>query len=174
MMTEKNKVVQLGTFDLSMPRLQVSDPCYEPGQGPVLKARPGQWGASAVLFDEGGGDRRVGSLTVWHTHVFPLGLGPNTEFDLEEPNGVGVDSGQAGFFDAALYDEVPNDLYDYICGLTGSNPYGGIVESNGHPFGAVSSTGFGDGVYTLEYRQNPVGEVIAARITFIQDERDDV
>lgn len=102
---------------------------------------------------------------------------------------VGVDSGQAGFFDLALYTEALSDksqhqngygqkdskfetFYDRVCDLTLDDNYQfGAIE-----FGAASMSGYGDGSYTAFDRRNADGEVIAAFIVFIgegDDEEDD-
>ena len=94
---------------------------------------------------------------------------------------VGVDSGQAGFFDVVKYANAVLDkeddsasrsergegfqsFYDTVCDLTLADKSFGVVE-----FGCVSSSGYGDGGYNCYVRRNDVGQAIEAIITFIED-----
>lgn len=94
---------------------------------------------------------------------------------------VGVDSGQAGFFDVAKYalsvadkddsrsrrdsqDSTFESFYDSVCNLTLEDKQFGVVA-----FGTVSSSGYGDGSYDCYFRRNDVGEVIEAVIVYLQD-----
>jgi hypothetical protein len=81
-----------------------------------------------------------------------------------ESNDIGVDSGQAGFFDAEFY--IGGDdqkFYDQVCDLTLNGDNAGVIA-----FGAVSSSGWGDGCYELQTIRHD-GEVVAARIVFMED-----
>jgi len=105
-------------------------------------------------------------------------------YELVEGVDVGVDSGQAGFFDLASYTNAVKDrsdtsqdgpafekFYREICDQTLSDDQFGGVD-----FGAVSSSGYGDGRYPCYVRRNDRGEVIAAFIAFIytgEDEEED-
>lgn len=97
---------------------------------------------------------------------------------------VGVDSGQAGFFDVFKYASAVSDkednsapraerggkfeaFYDAVCNLTLDDKSFGVVE-----FGCVSSSGYGDGGYNCYFRRNSLGEVIEALIAFIEDEEE--
>lgn len=94
--------------------------------------------------------------------------------------GIGVDSGQAGFFDLEHFKEegiVPEELkksinklgfiepneqwYGMSCVKTLSTAGWGII-----PFGAVSRSGYGDGAYSL-YIKKFLDEIIAMKIVFI-------
>jgi len=98
---------------------------------------------------------------------------------------VGVDSGQAGFFDVFKYaaavsdkddsrsrrdsqDSSFEDFYGRVCDLTLDDKSFGVVE-----FGVASSSGYGDGSYNCYFRRNSLGEVIEAVITFIHDDEDE-
>lgn len=99
---------------------------------------------------------------------------------------IGVDSGQAGFFDDTAYrlnladkatsntkrEDMPvfEAFYDKIMGITGTTEQFGVLD-----FGTVSSTGYGDGGYPLLVARED-GVVIAASIIFIdpnEEEEDD-
>lgn len=102
---------------------------------------------------------------------------------------VGVDSGQAGFFDLVKYTEAVSDkhsnggrnhdggsfdtFYKSVCELTLADASWGVV-----PFGAVSSSGYGDGGYSCFVLRNPtsdptVSELVGAYIVFISEEEEE-
>lgn len=99
---------------------------------------------------------------------------------------VGVDSGQAGFFDLARYaaqsatelkdargrfdqQTAHGEFYRQVCALTCETKESfGTLE-----WGAVSSSGYGDGGYLCHVRRDAAGEVIAAVIVFVDDGEDE-
>lgn len=95
--------------------------------------------------------------------------------------GLGVDSGQLGIFD---YTHFQNDLqfngpeytmthnfnslfYNVCCEITLYRMHAGVI-----PYGCVSASGFGDGVYYayIFYDNN---EVIAVEVIFIEDDEEE-
>jgi len=82
---------------------------------------------------------------------------------------VGVDSGQAGFFDLDTYralcadQAVKEKFYDEVCDLTLADSSWGV-----HPSGAVSSSGYGDGGYECLVRRVD-GLVVEAIIIYISE-----
>lgn len=152
--------IALGSFQLPSGVVQVTDPCYSPNTGLVVNVKPGSWKAEVVV------DEHVNtSLTIHHegyeidydSHFKSLSV-------LDDESTIGVDSGQAGFFESAYYkggsDEV---FYDHMCDLTLNGISAGVYEN-----GAVSSSGYGDGGYSVE------GVVInnqyvALRIIFVEE-----
>ncbi|ATW58055.1 hypothetical protein CNR34_00122 [Pseudomonas phage nickie] len=117
---------------------------------------------------------RVAFLHIRHESVAnepidPLSFVPNDDFQ------VGVDSGQAGFFDLAPFELVAaqkehkgdtpeHEAFYEACGenTLGSEMWG-IVQG----MGCVSSSGYGDGGYKLCERRNEAGELIEARIVYM-------
>lgn len=111
------------------------------------------------------------TLTDQFNHELPL----SDSFELTGID-VGVDSGQAGFFDLEKYALAVSDkgerradrgqtfeeFYDSVCDLTLDRKSFGVV-----PFGCVSSSGYGDGGYECYVRRNEVGEAVEALIVFI-------
>lgn len=93
---------------------------------------------------------------------------------------VGVDSGQAGFFDLKPFEAVaalPNHaedkdkshphhaFYRTCCNTTcDTEKSWGVING----MGVVSSTGWGDGGYNLYVRRNEAGEVIEGRIVYLE------
>lgn len=153
-------------FTLTSGTFRVTDPCYDGLYwtsgiiGIINNARKGKW--KGVVTSPWGMQGRVAELQIVQENY-------TTASKMWESAGfsVGVDSGQAGFFDAALYPEwsEENNFYDTICkGTLSENQYAVV------PFGIASSTGYGDGEYKCYVAKNIEGEVIAAKIVFIGDE----
>lgn len=160
----KDKYRELGSFQLKSGRMLVTDPCYSTSDD-VLEVLPGKWKAAIQISHEGDWGIRVKELYAYHPKASNLA---EAEFRTLEgaPFEVGVDSGQAGFFDLNKY---PNgssdaDFYDEICNLETDGVHGGVVK-----FGAMSSTGFGDGGYRCSTYSKD-GKIVAVKITFIEDD----
>ena len=157
----------LGTFEITAGAMYATDPCYnrETTQDTLLtNVANGRWSASVLVEDEGGA--WGGRNSVIYAHL--ANAAPDWAFNfVEVPDfEVGVDSGQAGFFDAARYvggdDEA---FYDQVCELTLEGICAGVID-----FGAVSSSGYGDGSYRCFVAKNLQGEIVAAKIVFIEEE----
>lgn len=88
---------------------------------------------------------------------------------------VGVDSGQAGFFDLQEYENLftfeidgevaHEEFYDRVCEAV--NPFGALG------FGVASLTGYGDGGYDCYTRRDEAGNLLEAVIVFIGDDDED-
>lgn len=230
-------------FEITSGKMIVTDPCYDKQtwcQAKLDDVRNGTWYATAEYSDEDDWGDRVAQIWAWHDS---LGIdNPGRDFPTCSefiPYDIGVDSGQAGFFDLDKYpDDTHKDdaFYDAVCKLTLSRiPFSVLEEvgvypmadlsklsdeqkanrtsSNYHerklyymrqftgkngednrpntdkskmadalalhgslglfgvlPFGAVSSSGFGDGSYNLYVERDSDGEVVAARIEFIVED----
>ena len=150
-------------------KVRVSDPCYGTSvwcAGTIDNVKEGLYNVEVERSDEGMWGNRVKSLTVVHADYKGfLFFNESARFE------VGVDSGQAGIYDEDYYNQyhteqdVNDDWYDDICNLT--NPAG---TKDGKC--VVSSSGFGDGSYICELVVDG-GEVVAIRITFIEEEEYD-
>ncbi len=88
------------------------------------------------------------------------------------PIKVGVDSGQAGFFDDDLYPEGDpgeftdaDSFYGQACKLTLNGNIAGCLD-----FGANAQSGWGDGCYECFVKCNEHGVAVAARIVFINED----
>lgn len=176
----------IGRFNLNSGRLIVTDPCYakeaashSPGaafSGLVENAAPGEWTGGVTTKAEG---RRlvIAELEAQH-ESHPLQSEPTGEW---EPASfiVGVDSGQAGIFDEALYPpgetgqwDGSGGFYDRVCtavfgaydaeALSRECPAGSVTE------GVVSMSGHGDGGYRCMVYRRADGVCTAVRITFIE------
>lgn len=155
----------LGKFNVTSGKLRVSDPCYDKGTwcSGTLDVPNGEWDAYLELSDEGSWGTRVASIQIIKDNSHTNSTWELTKID------VGVDSGQAGFFDESFYPEDGGDnafFYDKVCNLTLGREQGGIIDG----FGAVSSTGYGDGGYKCYVARDDAGQIVAAKIIFIDDE----
>lgn len=185
-------------FEITSGAMVCSDPCYATDvwcMGIVNNVKNGTWLAHSNIETVGAWGERNVDLTIHHAdHKID-------ESAWEEISGsFGVDSGQFGFFDNDGYRKADSvkgvPLYDFgrdfltddndrdgdiwyraCCKITLDNP-----ESWGTlPNGAVSSSGFGDGSYTvygIKDTYSPNHEYIAFRVVFIEaeelDESDDL
>ena len=176
---EHRKVITVGTFRIVSGRMVVSDPCYEIGvgcQGVLNKVRKGRWVCSTTVAQGGAYDMCVAELVARcgspATPVSPRWTNQSSFV-------IGVDSGQAGIFDLAHYRQdriaeavhrlmqeqiCPNEpWYSLCCDRTfGSEMGAGII-----PYGAVSSSGIGDGAYRCFTRKDRCGYITGVRIVFI-------
>lgn len=159
MISFDNKV--LGTFRLESGRAVVSDPCYSPGSGClgiVQNVKPGLWRAWAKVAEVPGRGVRVWELRCMHSGIDAAFRGE------EELIGeFGVDSGQFGVFEAATYRELSGDeeWYQLCCEVTCEKLAGTITN------GAVASSGFGDGAYSVFAWRDGSREAAAIRVVFI-------
>ncbi len=170
--------VNLGRFINESGKFIVSDPCYEDGawyQGKISNIKTGTWDAYIIKSDEGVFGQRNAELIAKHSS-----LDDDRGLDWELCDFiVGVDSGQAGIFDANHYNndsvfgkgEKPvhdygeTKFYGFCCDLTLSETQGGVLK-----YGAVATSGFGDGSYNCFISKDRNGKVVAVKIIFIQDD----
>ena len=152
--------IDLGEFEMTSPVMRVSDPCYERDVwccGTVDHCKLGTWEAGVLKTDEGEWGTRCAVLAVRHKDTGPdfnvIRLGKVRKVAckcVEQSFEVGVDSGQAGFW------------YRHVCDITLSKMSAGVL-----PYGAVSSSGFGDGGYTCYTHADENGVIDFAFIVFI-------
>ena len=173
----------IGTFVADSGELLVADPGYDledvkDGElgGHVKRAKKGLWTLSVKYDPPQGEGRRCAELLVKHESVTTSkGLLRSRQKGM-----IGVDSGQAGIFDARRFRDpnvVPKDhvwkdkpidpddaWYSLCCEQTLDAAGAGVI-----PFGAVSSSGYGDGAYEWDVYRNKSGDAVAVRILFMED-----
>ena len=170
----------VGNFKIESGKVIVTDPCYEIDEQNILEnVKNGNWNIFLNVVNANSWGKRVKEIIVQHDSC-------NTAKNWENAKiNVGVDSGQAGIYDVHFYrdDSVVDNMtdkdrmyteekicenepwYSWNCDRTLSKEFGGSI-----PFGAVSSSGFGDGCYDCFYQQNEKGEIDAIKIVFINDD----
>jgi hypothetical protein len=173
----------------------VSDPCYklapESVFGPVKieNVKPGVYVCEVEQSDEGSWGVRNARIIALHLDYCEDSENPDHEQDSsnmeweEYPRGLGVDSGQLGIFSLASYrndrwaekhikepmaeyitkDKDGDVFYGKMCSLTNDK----IKNWGVYPEGAVTSTGFGDGSYTMHTIKNYQNQVVGFAIQFI-------
>ena len=179
-------LLSLGTFEMTTPRMIVSDPCYDKGDvytGLLKNCRTGQWEAGIDTVKDRHGYERVRALVVRfqdekapQLNDYVKAFRARYKSWKEVPALIGVDSGQAGFFDEAHYQDdasIGADVvieheywtrwYNYCCDLTLEGSHGGVL-----PNGAVSGSGLGDGVYGCFAHYARDGVVDAAALIFLE------
>lgn len=164
------------------PEVYVTDPCYSVPtwcQTKLTNVLPGEWVVS-MIYDEKQGTNRNAELFLIHKdHQAAKDL----SYDW-----FGVDSGQAGVFDAASYrsdsaaeainppwidfvlpgkDLEGDAWYEKICKFTLGESGWGAYDA-----GAVSSSGWGDGMYPV-YGAEVNGQVVALQLVFIDQSAED-
>ena len=168
------------------PEVYVTDPCYSVPtwcQTKLTNVLPGEWIVS-MIYDEKGGSNRNAELYLVHKDY----QGKNLLYDWDWLGDFGVDSGQAGVFDAASYRDdayaagittpevdfsLPGDplegdaWYTKMCKFTQTNDGWGAYAA-----GVVSSSGYGDGMYPV-YGAEVDGKVVALQLVFIDQSADD-
>lgn len=156
-------------FEIVSGTVLVSDPCYPIGtwcQGELSNVKKGVWNVKTTKHS-----KRIAEIIVKHDDNKTKPKWQIQDFE------VGVDSGQAGVFDKDYYrkDEIvkgyilannPKDepWYSVCCEKTLSKERYGVI-----PYGAVSSSGYGDGGYTCYTSKNKMGEIDAIKIVFIDE-----
>lgn len=169
----------MSTIKLSN-EVMVSDPCYtDPTwcQHKLSNVLPGEYSVHCKTYESDGWGKRNSMLLAVHKDY------ENKNLKWEECEGadIGVDSGQAGIFDLPYYrkdsvfdnqeskflrgyskkeDEEGEVWYGHMCDRTLGEEGWGHFEH-----GVVSSSGYGDGSYTL-YTASINGQVVAMCIDF--------
>lgn len=148
----------------------VTDPCYTPDIwccNKVEGVKPGHYQTAITKNNED----RVACIGIYHEAANDDTVWEKAPFE------VGVDSGQAGVFDAEYFEknfggdyDDPKSFYGECCALTLA-PLGFGSLENGKGF--VSCSGYGDGGYDLNIGRNDKGEIIAFEIPFILDDEEE-
>lgn len=152
----------------------VTDPCYDIGTwctAQLDNVHPGTWVGHVIKSNEGNWGIRCAELVALHKdHLNDIIVWNKTSHQ------IGVDSGQAGFFDPIKFEthnmqsscdfENPKTFYDKCGQATLSLKRFGVIEN----CGIVTSSGYGDGVYDLYIAYSNNGQIIGLRLVFISDE----
>lgn len=166
----------LGSFEQSSNKMIATDPCYDRGVSNDIRViidgvKPGKWCASVLRGEFSSWGERIAELQVLYEDVSTENA-DNAAWMRCSDNMVGVDSGQAGLFDESKYPydnlgEYGDDesFYGRACNITCNDTgiRGGVLEG----FGAVSSSGIGDGGYECYVLHNASDEIVGAKIIYL-------
>lgn len=178
---EDYMLFKLGTFEQESNRMFVSDPSYQYIEAEhsekyrLMKLNvvidnvcTGKW--NSLISIKNIDHNRNAELICMHESIDLAKLADNSlAWSMIED--IGVDSGQAGIYDLKYYrdDRVVSaeSWYELNCTIT-SKPidYAGSI-----PFGAVSTSGYGNGFYPVYISKNPESKVVGVRIVFIELEK---
>lgn len=173
-----NKPNTVGTFTVESGKLIVSDPCYQVDKEEDLQiilsnVKNGKWTALISYTP----DEAVESLLVFYGEKKPSG-----KWHVNDKQ-IGVDSAQAGIFDLKAFgrddaiqyevknvhdieiNEVGLKYYVACADMVASDSQGGVVSG-----GAVSMSGYGDGMYEVKVKYNISKEVVGVMIGFGDEE----
>lgn len=168
---ESFKFKHVGSFNVTSGAVIVTDPCYEENyDSPNRVELPnGTYNAYVDIvgneITKGWGDR-VANLIVLKSGLEPETYRPSSSTTANFE--VGVDSGQAGVFDALSVHLTNSEDYDSWCNLSSSHNRAGVMT-----YGVVSSSGYGDGGYICRLLKNSENIVEGIVVTFIEEEIDE-
>lgn len=172
------KLNKVGTFIVESGKLVVTDPCYQVNEEEELQitlsnVKSGDWTAYISYTHE----EVVKSLIVFYGEKKPSGKWHDCD------KLIGVDSAQAGIFDLKVFgrddaiqyelknihdidmDEVGLKYYIACSDMVAADAQGGVV-----PGGAVSMSGYGDGIYRVKVKYNVSKEIVGVMIDFNDEE----
>lgn len=161
-------------FTVTSNSLQVTDPCYDLNvwcTARINNVKNGKYLVDVIRQNQGQWGQRISELVIYHESVYDKRS--RLKFRWKDSN-IGVDSGQAGFFDyqslanIKVNETLDKSFYNEMCEYTLDSDQVGCND-----FGVVSASGFGDGVYSL-YVAEQKGEVVAAKIIFIDENNDEM
>lgn len=171
-MDEENKTIisHIGSLTLG-DKVVVSDPCYESGTWCMVTDLPVVPGTYEAHIEFNTESMRVLSLTVWHEAYLPDEPTCADEEWLSDT--IGVDSGQAGIYDADYFhryhdlSRIPkqelNAWYSLACCCTtGDTNYADTMNDSC----VISRSGWGDGAYAVRVNRNNNGDIIAITISY--------
>lgn len=162
----------MANFQINSDKIRVTDPCYTKDTwcaGVLENCVSGEWFAERIISNEGSWGNRVAEICIWNKdYIGEVDANELTDID------VGVDSGQAGFFDEDQYPDGETGEYgqlDTFYGQVCDQTEGTDIANVG--FGVTTSSGFGDGGYNCYIGKNSEGKIVAAKIVFIGEEEDE-
>lgn len=194
------KYIYLGSFDIDNNKIVISDPSYEFDEKTykhdtwklnalISNAKKGKWQAWLYQHNYKKGGKRNAVLYAIHASIINENDTPDKikNQKWEKIMDLGVDTGQIGIHDINHFRNdldannkklaeyiKPDDMkdpgekwYAMVCAVTyNDNPSNaGII-----PYGVVSSSGWGDGIYEL-YSLTNENNVIGLKIIFIRDDQ---
>lgn len=152
-----NQAYRIGRFTVEGNELIVMDPYYGLEEDTDLQlilsnVKSGNWTA-AIIYTE---DEWVKQLLVFEGDKKRSGKWHRQE------QSIGVDSALVGIFDLTAYRQNQATEFETV---VSSDDQAGIVS-----FGAVSTSGFGDGLYDVDIQYDVSRQIVGVRVNFAEDE----
>lgn len=152
-----NQAYRIGRFTVEGNELIVTDPYYGLEEDTDLQlilsnVKSGNWTA-AIIYTE---DEWVKQLLVFEGDKKRSGKWHRQE------QSIGVDSALVGIFDLTAYRQNQATEFETV---VSSDDQAGIVS-----FGAVSTSGFGDGLYDVDIQYDVSRQIVGVRVNFAEDE----
>lgn len=162
------------TFEITSGTIRACDPCYKQNitwcTQTFENVLNGTWRAYPAKIRDNMWGERISELTIVHED-YSAELAVYKHVDRE----FCVDSGQFGFFDGAKMHALTEDQFEYedgtfymqICEQTLAKQFALI------PWGAASSSGYGDGSYDVYEYRNAEGKAVSYKVVFIDPYEDE-
>lgn len=170
----KHKMIgihEVGTFEVTSGKVEITDPCYSPESGIMVEGvKKGTYISFVDVMDAGNWGARNALLYAINKEYLEKNKLKTEELTLQnwEPQDdyFGVDSGQGGIFDVKNFPGGDDEkFYDECCSIT-LNGIGAHTLDGG----VVSSSGFGDGGYGYDIIKDENGEIVAFCLIFIDED----
>ncbi|VWX34547.1 SMI1/KNR4 family protein [Exiguobacterium oxidotolerans] len=152
-----NQAYRIGRFTVEGTKLITTDPYYGLEEDTELQlilsnVKSGSWTAATIYTE----DEWVKQLLVFEGDKKRSGKWHRQE------QSIGVDSALVGIFDLTAYRQ--NHAVEFEA-VVSSDDQAGIVS-----FGAVSTSGFGDGLYDVDIQYDVSRQIVGVRVNFAEDE----
>lgn len=186
---------EVGTFTVESGSIRVTDPCYDIKtwcSGQLDNVLNGKYIALIQMMSKSITEWGSRNSVLYIVHEEHKNIDYKTDITEETDVDVGVDSGQAGFFDLGVfiagktidntleqkqneenkltggYKRAESPWYDSVCDKTLYTPeMAGVIDG-----GVCSSSGYGDGGYSC-FTKTVDGKIVAAKIVFIREDNEE-
>ena len=173
----KSKMIgihEIGSFEVTSGKVEITDPCYSPESGILVKdVKNGNYISFVEIIDAGNWGARNALLYAINKEYFEKNSLSVENLNLQnwdpQDDYFGVDSGQGGIFDVSKFPGGDDEsFYDECCSITLNGICAHALEG-----GVVSSSGFGDGGYGYEVIKDEQGQIVGFCIVFIDEEAEE-
>lgn len=158
-MSEQIKVreIVVGNLDIPNGKVDITDPCYDRDVWCRInqkQIKPGKYECYALKYEK---ENRIAACGI-RIKDYPEYF----DDDLEPIGEIGVDAGMAGFFPQKP--DYDHDAWMSLCENEFNGEYPTICL---YKDGFCTSSGYGDGCYTVYALKDQQGEIIALEIHFL-------
>jgi hypothetical protein len=163
---------KIGTIELNS-KVYVTDPCYEDDNDVQARLSNVKSGVYDCFIERKDRNDNWG-IRVQYFVVVLQELSEQVDdllFEYDSETSIGVDSGQAGVFNAPYFkkNRKSEDWYDDVCDYTLEENFAGCIDDQGF----VSRSGYGDGCYDLYTVTDSDDKIVAIKVVFVDDYDED-